>query len=121
MHTKLNPSSVGGSLSFVIAADESPLSDAGAYIGVSAGTAVEFDTLVDVKFRDVNENHVGLDLGSMPSRQTPPSPMRPVSSSPEEGPAAEWRARPIGHGPWSRVREGIDFQGRCPCRFRRDF
>ncbi|RLM97955.1 hypothetical protein C2845_PM06G08330 [Panicum miliaceum] len=66
----LNPSSVGGGLAFVVAADDSSLGDAGPYIGVATGTdaaAVEFDTLMDVQFGDVNGNHVGLDLGSMVS------------------------------------------------------
>ncbi|KAF8758193.1 hypothetical protein HU200_010630 [Digitaria exilis] len=68
--TTLNPSSVGGGLAFVVAADDSSLGDAGAYIGVSTATdaaAVEFDTLMDVQFGDLNGNHVGLDLGSMVS------------------------------------------------------
>ncbi|RLN29511.1 hypothetical protein C2845_PM05G11140 [Panicum miliaceum] len=66
----LNPSSVGGGLAFVVAGDDSSLGDAGPYIGVATGTdaaAVEFDTLMDVQFGDVNGNHVGLDLGSMVS------------------------------------------------------
>ncbi|XP_062230676.1 L-type lectin-domain containing receptor kinase VIII.2-like [Phragmites australis] len=68
--TTLNPSSVGGGLAFVVAADDAALGEAGPYIGVSTGTdaaAVEFDTLMDVQFGDVNGNHVGLDLGSMVS------------------------------------------------------
>ncbi|RCV15307.1 hypothetical protein SETIT_3G047600v2 [Setaria italica] len=66
----LNPSSVGGGLAFVVAADDSTVGDAGPYIGVSTATdaaAIEFDTLMDVQFGDVNGNHVGLDLGSMVS------------------------------------------------------
>jgi serine/threonine protein kinase len=66
----LNRGSVGGGLAFVVAADDSTVGDAGPYIGVSTATdaaAVEFDTLMDVQFGDVNGNHVGLDLGSMVS------------------------------------------------------
>ncbi|CAN6345126.1 unnamed protein product [Urochloa humidicola] len=66
----LNPSSVGGGLAFVVATSSSSLGDAGPYIGVDTATdaaAVEFDTLMDVQFGDVNGNHVGLDLGSMVS------------------------------------------------------
>ncbi|KAG8084494.1 hypothetical protein GUJ93_ZPchr0010g7779 [Zizania palustris] len=65
----LNPSSVGGGLAFVVAKDDASLGDAGPYIGVSTASdvAVEFDTLMDVQFGDVNGNHVGLDLGSMVS------------------------------------------------------
>ncbi|CAN6331266.1 unnamed protein product [Urochloa humidicola] len=66
----LNPSSVGGGLAFVVASSSSSLGDAGPYIGVDTATdaaAVEFDTLMDVQFGDVNGNHVGLDLGSMVS------------------------------------------------------
>ncbi|EEE62176.1 hypothetical protein OsJ_16963 [Oryza sativa Japonica Group] len=66
----LNADSVGGGLAFVLASDGVTLGDAGPYIGVSAASdvaAVEFDTLMDVQFGDVNGNHVGLDLGSMVS------------------------------------------------------
>ncbi|CAN6336176.1 unnamed protein product [Urochloa humidicola] len=66
----LNPSSVGGGLAFVVSTDATSLGDAGAYIGVSTAAdaaAVEFDTLMDVQFGDLNGNHVGLDLGSMVS------------------------------------------------------
>ncbi|KAL5203406.1 hypothetical protein ABZP36_014358 [Zizania latifolia] len=65
----LNPSSVGGGLAFVIAKDDAELGDAGPYIGISTASdvAVEFDTLMDFQFGDVNGNHVGLDLGSMVS------------------------------------------------------
>ncbi|XP_040380231.1 L-type lectin-domain containing receptor kinase VIII.1-like [Oryza brachyantha] len=65
----LNTDSVGGGLAFVVARDGTTLGDAGPYIGVSAASdvAVEFDTLMDVQFGDVNGNHVGLDLGSMVS------------------------------------------------------
>lgn len=41
---------------------EDPGSDAG-----SSFVAVEFDTLMDVEFKDINGNHVGLDLNSMVS------------------------------------------------------
>ncbi|CAN6353616.1 unnamed protein product [Urochloa humidicola] len=66
----LNPSSVGGGLAFVVSTSSASLGDAGPYIGVDTATdaaAVEFDTLMDVQFGDVNGNHVGLDLGSMVS------------------------------------------------------
>uniref|UniRef100_A0A0E0KY39 Legume lectin domain-containing protein n=1 Tax=Oryza punctata TaxID=4537 RepID=A0A0E0KY39_ORYPU len=66
----LNTDSVGGGLAFVLASDGVTLGDAGPYIGVSAASdvaVVEFDTLMDVQFGDVNGNHVGLDLGSMVS------------------------------------------------------
>lgn len=43
---------------------EDPGSDAG-----SSFVAVEFDTLMDVEFKDINGNHVGLDLNSMVSSQ----------------------------------------------------
>ncbi|CAI9098053.1 OLC1v1034613C1 [Oldenlandia corymbosa var. corymbosa] len=74
--TNLNPSSIGGGLAFVITPDDASLGDAGGYLGIvdSKGTqtgvvAVEFDTLMDVEFRDINGNHVGLDLNSMVSNQ----------------------------------------------------
>ncbi|CAB4284316.1 unnamed protein product [Prunus armeniaca] len=72
--TNLNPSSIGGGLAFVIAPDDTELGDAGGFLGLESGSepgsgfvAVEFDTLMDVEFKDINSNHVGLDLNSMVS------------------------------------------------------
>ncbi|KAL3642556.1 L-type lectin-domain containing receptor kinase VIII.1 [Castilleja foliolosa] len=72
----LNPSSIGGGLAFVISPDEEYVGDAGGFLGIadSMGTqsgvvAVEFDTLMDVEFKDINGNHVGLDLNSMVSNR----------------------------------------------------
>ncbi|KAM1307103.1 hypothetical protein ACFXTH_009358 [Malus domestica] len=69
--TNLNPSSIGGGLAFLISSDDSALGDAGGSLGLqSTGSdfvAVEFDTLMDVEFKDINGNHVGLDLNSMVS------------------------------------------------------
>ncbi|GLT89739.1 hypothetical protein SLE2022_077140 [Rubroshorea leprosula] len=72
----LNPSSIGGGLAFVIAPDGQSVGAAGGSLGlvddngVSTGfVAVEFDTLMDVEFKDINGNHVGLDLNSMVSSQ----------------------------------------------------
>ncbi|CAL2267780.1 unnamed protein product [Prunus armeniaca] len=72
--TNLNPSSIGGGLAFVIAPDDAELGDAGGFLGLESGSepgsgfvAVEFDTLMDVEFKDINSNHVGLDLNSMVS------------------------------------------------------
>ncbi|CAH9091627.1 unnamed protein product [Cuscuta europaea] len=72
----LNPSSIGGGLAFVITPEDEAVGDAGAYMGImdstgaaSAAVAVEFDTLMDLEFKDVNGNHVGLDLNSMVSSQ----------------------------------------------------
>lgn len=70
----LNPSSIGGGLAFIISAEDQSVGDAGGYLGlVEAATpapaivAVEFDTLMDVQFEDINGNHVGLDLNSLVS------------------------------------------------------
>ncbi|WRX24447.1 Protein kinase domain - like 10 [Theobroma cacao] len=74
--TNLNPSSIGGGLAFVISPD-------GDFVGAGGGSlgllddqgkalgfvAVEFDTLMDVEFQDINGNHVGLDLNSVVSSQ----------------------------------------------------
>ncbi len=72
----LNPSSIGGVLAFVISPDDEAVGDAGGFLGLVAEkgspagfVAVEFDTLMDVEFKDVNGNHVGLDLNSMVSTQ----------------------------------------------------
>uniref|UniRef100_A0A2K1XCX7 non-specific serine/threonine protein kinase n=1 Tax=Populus trichocarpa TaxID=3694 RepID=A0A2K1XCX7_POPTR len=75
----LNPSSIGGGLAFVLSPDSDTLGAAGGFLGLlntndmpkaaSSFVAVEFDTLMDVEFKDINGNHVGLDLSSMVSTQ----------------------------------------------------
>lgn len=69
--TNLNPSSIGGGLAFVITPDDDSLGDAGGYLGLAADgfVAVEFDTLMDVEFKDINGNHVGVDLNSVVSNK----------------------------------------------------
>nr|TKR65851.1 L-type lectin-domain containing receptor kinase VIII.1-like [Populus alba] len=77
--TNLNPSSIGGGLAFVLSPDSDTLGAAGGFLGLlntndmpkaaSSFVAVEFDTLMDVEFKDINGNHVGLDLSSMVSTQ----------------------------------------------------
>nr|TKS13126.1 hypothetical protein D5086_0000054390 [Populus alba] len=77
--TNLNPSSIGGGLAFVLSPDSDALGSAGGFLGLlnvddgpeaaSSFVAVEFDTLMDVEFKDINGNHVGLDLNSMVSTQ----------------------------------------------------
>lgn len=74
--TNLNPSSIGGGLAFLISPDADFLGGAGGFLGLLDGAsapasfvAVEFDTLMDVEFRDINGNHVGLDLNTMVSSQ----------------------------------------------------
>ncbi|XP_058110201.1 L-type lectin-domain containing receptor kinase VIII.1 [Magnolia sinica] len=74
--TNLNPSSIGGGLAFIISSDDQSIGDAGGYLGLvnetgadSSVIAVEFDTLMDVQFKDINGNHVGLDLNSLVSTQ----------------------------------------------------
>lgn len=76
--TNLNPSSIGGGLAFLISSDDELVGDAGGSLGLlkaeglnpaPAFLAVEFDTLMDVEFKDINGNHVGLDLNSMISTQ----------------------------------------------------
>lgn len=74
--SNLNPSSIGGGLAFVISPDDTSVGAPGGYLGLIAPTgspngtvAIEFDTLMDVEFNDVNGNHVGFDLDSMESTQ----------------------------------------------------
>lgn len=72
--TNLNPSSIGGGLAFLISPDDSFIGGAGGLLGLgspesSGFVAVEFDTLMDVEFKDINGNHVGLDLSSVVSTQ----------------------------------------------------
>ncbi|KAM6569037.1 hypothetical protein CsatB_017022 [Cannabis sativa] len=72
----LNPSSIGGGLAFIISPDDEAVGDAGGSLGLvitegpasgSGFLAVEFDTLMDVEYKDINGNHVGFDLNSMVS------------------------------------------------------
>ncbi|XP_010253592.1 PREDICTED: L-type lectin-domain containing receptor kinase VIII.1 [Nelumbo nucifera] len=68
----LNPSSIGGGLAFLISPDDETVGDAGGFLGLvgrSGFVAVEFDTLMDVEFKDINGNHVGVDLNSLVSFQ----------------------------------------------------
>ncbi|KAD1443138.1 hypothetical protein E3N88_42823 [Mikania micrantha] len=68
--SNLNPDSIGGGLAFVISPADEAIGKSGGYLGIPAGAiAVEFDTLMDVGFKDINGNHVGVDLGSMISTQ----------------------------------------------------
>ncbi|KAE8719075.1 L-type lectin-domain containing receptor kinase VIII.2 [Hibiscus syriacus] len=74
--TNLNPSSIGGGLAFVITPDGEFVGAGGGSLGLlddkrqaSGFVAVEFDTLMDVEFNDINGNHVGLDLNSLVSSQ----------------------------------------------------
>ncbi|KAG6430469.1 hypothetical protein SASPL_108537 [Salvia splendens] len=72
--TNLNPSSIGGGLAFVLSPSDEFVGDAGGFLGLMEAegapkgvVAIEFDTMMDVEFKDINGNHVGLDLNSMVS------------------------------------------------------
>ncbi|KAJ4850202.1 L-type lectin-domain containing receptor kinase VIII.1 [Turnera subulata] len=75
--TNLNPSSIGGGLAFVISPGSDAIGAAGGCLGLMSAeggeasefVAVEFDTLMDVEYKDINGNHVGLDLNTMVSLQ----------------------------------------------------
>ena len=61
-------------MAFVISPDGESIGSAGGFLGLtgesgsgSGFVAVEFDTLMDVEFKDVNGNHVGLDLNDVVS------------------------------------------------------
>ena len=66
--TSLNPSSIGGGLTFVLSSDDDTIGEAGGFLGLSGGggfVAVEFDTLMVMEFKDLNGNHVGVDLNNV--------------------------------------------------------
>ncbi|ESQ45150.1 hypothetical protein EUTSA_v10010158mg [Eutrema salsugineum] len=70
--TNVNPSSIGGGLAFVISPDGNSIGAAGGSLGLLAPAgskfvAVEFDTLMDVDFKDINSNHVGFDVNGVVS------------------------------------------------------
>ncbi|CAK9148873.1 unnamed protein product [Ilex paraguariensis] len=73
----INPTSFGDGLAFFLSPDQS-LGSPGGYLGLVNSSqltknkfvAVEFDTKLDLDFDDPNENHVGLDIGSLVSMKT---------------------------------------------------
>ncbi|KAK9068483.1 hypothetical protein SSX86_012597 [Deinandra increscens subsp. villosa] len=68
--SNLNPDSIGGGLAFLISPEDETIGNSGGYLGIPAGAiAVEFDTLMDVEFNDINGNHLGVDIDSMVSTQ----------------------------------------------------
>ncbi|OVA18115.1 Protein kinase domain [Macleaya cordata] len=71
--SNLNPSSVGGGLAFLISPDDETIGESGGLLGLKGSekgfVGVEFDTLMDLEFDDINGNHVGLDLNSLISAQ----------------------------------------------------
>ncbi|KAM3371647.1 hypothetical protein ACQJBY_018838 [Aegilops geniculata] len=66
-------------LAFVVAPTSNlSAAESGRYLGLLNGTsgtashpilAVELDTIMDVEFRDINSNHVGIDVNSLVSQQ----------------------------------------------------
>ncbi|KAL8152793.1 hypothetical protein V2J09_010553 [Rumex salicifolius] len=76
--SSLNPSSIGGGLAFIISPDDVSIGGAGGFLGLQSPdsgrangfVAVEFDTLMDVEFKDINGNHVGLDLNDVVSTRS---------------------------------------------------
>ncbi|KAL6975191.1 putative L-type lectin-domain containing receptor kinase S.7 [Sarracenia purpurea var. burkii] len=74
----VNPSSSGDGLTFFLSPDNRTLGSPGGYLGLvnsSQSTknkfvAVEFDTKLDSDFDDPNDNHVGLDIGTLISIKT---------------------------------------------------
>ncbi|KAI5056013.1 hypothetical protein GOP47_0029534 [Adiantum capillus-veneris] len=79
--TNQNPSLAGDGLAFIIVPDDTSIGSPGRWLGLVNATnltgdsrppfvAVEFDTYLDVGFFDINENHVGIDLGSLLSIAT---------------------------------------------------
>ncbi|KAK4801455.1 hypothetical protein SAY86_021942 [Trapa natans] len=74
--SNLNPSSIGAGLAFLISPDAEAVGGAGGLLGLQGEreaspcfVAVEFDTLMDVEFKDINGNHVGLDINNLISSQ----------------------------------------------------
>ncbi|CAI0437739.1 unnamed protein product [Linum tenue] len=129
--TNLNPSSIGGGLAFLISPVPDSIGAAGGCLGLFSGdglaagfVAVEFDTLMDVEFKDINGNHVGLDLNSMVSsfskrvkkvKKKSESFASEVIKMPKEFTYKELRLatnsfnsnRIIGHGAFGTVYKGI--------------
>lgn len=74
----VNPSSFGDGFTFFISQDNQPLGSPGAFLGLVNSSqltknkfvAIEFDTSLDIRFNDPDENHVGLDIDSLDSIKT---------------------------------------------------
>ncbi|KAI4357322.1 hypothetical protein L6164_001278 [Bauhinia variegata] len=74
----VNPSSFCDGLTFFLSPSNRTLGSPGGYLGLVNSSqltrnkfvAVEFDTRLDPRFNDPNENHVGLDIDSMNSINT---------------------------------------------------
>ncbi|KAE8706563.1 putative L-type lectin-domain containing receptor kinase S.7 [Hibiscus syriacus] len=90
-----DPSSYGDGLTFFLSPDNQILGSPGGYLGLANSSglaknnflAVEFDTKLDTRFNDSNENHVGLDVNSLISIEAadafystvkPPTPLLSV-------------------------------------------
>lgn len=73
--TNVNAASFGEGLAFIIVSDNQTLGSSGPFLGLINATesdqkktiAVEFDTFLDVQFHDLNDNHIGLDIGNLTS------------------------------------------------------
>ena len=76
--SNVNPSSFGDGLSFFLSPDNRTLGSPGGYLGLVNSSqltknkfvAIEFDTRLDLHFKDPNDNHVGLDIESLNSIKT---------------------------------------------------
>ncbi|KAK9941211.1 hypothetical protein M0R45_017830 [Rubus argutus] len=76
--SNVNPTSYGDGMSFFLSPDNNTLGSPGGYLGLVNSSqlnknkfvAVEFDTRLDLRFDDPNDNHVGLDIESLNSIKT---------------------------------------------------
>ncbi|KAF5727901.1 Concanavalin A-like lectin protein kinase family protein [Tripterygium wilfordii] len=74
----MNPTSFGDGFVFFISPDNQTLGSFGGYLGLVNSShliknkfvAIEFDTRLDTRFNDPDENHVGLDIDSLNSIRT---------------------------------------------------
>ncbi|GFP96440.1 probable L-type lectin-domain containing receptor kinase s.7 [Phtheirospermum japonicum] len=74
----INPASFGDGLTFFLSPNNRTLGSPGGYLGLVNSSqltknrfiAVEFDTRLDLRFADPDENHVGLDIDSLTSIKT---------------------------------------------------
>ncbi|KAK8318169.1 hypothetical protein V6Z11_A13G154700 [Gossypium hirsutum] len=71
----VDPTTFGDGLTFFLSPDNQTLGSSGAYLGLANSLvlaknkflAIEFDTKLDTRFNDSNDNHVGLDVNSLNS------------------------------------------------------
>ncbi|XP_059639215.1 probable L-type lectin-domain containing receptor kinase S.7 [Cornus florida] len=114
LNTTTTAATGGSGLAFIIVSDEFTIGRPGPWLGILNDAcdhhykvfAVEFDTGHDSEFRDPNDNHVGIDLGSIISFKT--ANVSQVGVSLNDGSVHRAWITYDGHRKWLDVHLGSD-------------